>query len=181
MEKIMHCAYRTLIVLWLALLVGCATPEPAQYSGERPKLDLQQYFVGTIDAWGMYQDRSGNVLKRFSVVMTCTWDGDIGTLDEAFLYSDGSTERRVWTLRKVGPDHFVGTADDVVGEAQGIVSGNALHWTYVLALEVDGRTYHVDFDDWMFQVDERVMLNRATMSKFGFRLGEVTLSFRRRS
>jgi hypothetical protein len=32
----------------------------------------------------------------------------------------------------------------------------------------------------MFLVDERIMLNRSFMSKFGFRLGEVTLSFRRR-
>jgi len=35
----------------------------------------------------------------------------------------------------------------------------------------------VQFDDWMFLVDERVMLNRATMSKFGITLGEVLLSF----
>jgi hypothetical protein len=31
----------------------------------------------------------------------------------------------------------------------------------------------------MFLVDERVMLNRATMSKFGVRLGEVQLAFSR--
>jgi len=45
---------------------------------------------------------------------------------------------------------------------------------------VDGRTWNVDFDDWMFLVDDRVMLNRAVMSKFGVRLGEVLLSFTRR-
>ena len=38
---------------------------------------------------------------------------------------------------------------------------------------MDG-TWHVDMDDWMYLVDERVMLNRAVMSKFGVRLGEVT-------
>jgi hypothetical protein len=32
----------------------------------------------------------------------------------------------------------------------------------------------------MFLVDERVLLNRATMSKFGIRLGEVVLSMTRR-
>jgi len=32
----------------------------------------------------------------------------------------------------------------------------------------------------MFLVDDRVLLNRATMSKFGVRLGEVTLSMTRR-
>jgi hypothetical protein len=29
----------------------------------------------------------------------------------------------------------------------------------------------------MYLVDERTMLNKAVMSKFGFRLGEVTLAF----
>ena len=46
-----------------------------------------------------------------------------------------------------------------------------------LRLPVDGKEYEVQFDDWMFLVDERVMLNRATMSKFGVTLGEVLLSF----
>lgn len=46
---------------------------------------------------------------------------------------------------------------------------------------MDGKVYHVDFDDWMYLIDERVMLNRATMSKFGVRLGEITLSFTKRT
>ena len=66
---------------------------------------------------------------------------------------------------------------DVLGEAVGEVSGNALHWRYQLLLKVDGSTYVVDFDDWMFLLDQRVMLNRARMSKWGVDLGEVTLSF----
>jgi hypothetical protein len=45
---------------------------------------------------------------------------------------------------------------------------------------VDGSTWDVQFDDWMFLMDERVMLNRAVMSKFGIRLGEVTLAFEKR-
>jgi hypothetical protein len=39
---------------------------------------------------------------------------------------------------------------------------------YVMALPVDGKVYNVDFDDWMFLMDDRVMLNRSVMSKFGF-------------
>ena len=61
--------------------------------------------------------------------------------------------------------------------ATGRVVGNAFRWAYTLKLPVDGSVYEVQFDDWMYLVDERVMLNRATMSKFGVRLGEVTLSF----
>lgn len=171
-----------ILLLAAALLVGgCgATMRPADYAAEEPKLDLKTYFNGTIDAWGIFQDRSGKVVKRFTVVMRCTWDGDTGVLDEDFTYSDGTTQKRVWTLKKVGENRYVGTADDVVGEASGETGGNAFNWKYVLALPVDGKVYNVNFDDWMFLMDDQVMLNRAVMSKFGFRLGEVTLSFRKR-
>lgn len=151
------------------------------YAAEQPKLDLQHYFNGTIDAWGMFQDRSGKVIKRFTVVMDCHWEGDTGVLDEHFTYSDGTKQRRVWTLKKTGDGRYVGTASDVIGEAAGESAGNAFNWKYTLALPVDGRIFHVNFDDWMFLMDDNVMLNRAVMSKFGFRLGEVTLSFRKRT
>ncbi len=171
---------RFLTALAFALgLAGCSTVDVTDYRAERPPLDLAQYFNGTIDGWGMFQDRSGKVIKRFHVRIDATWSGNAGTLDEHFTYSDGTTENRVWKLVKDG-DRYTGTAGDVVGTAQGLAAGNALRWNYVLALPVDGRTWHMDMDDWMFLVDERTMLNRTTMSKFGVRVGEVTLSFRKR-
>ncbi|MEY2618275.1 MAG: hypothetical protein RL522_1277 [Pseudomonadota bacterium] len=164
----------------VALMAGCATPDIADYQGEKPALDLRTYFNGTVDAWGVFTDRSGKVVKRFTVVMDCTWQGDEGVLDEAFTYSDGTTQRRVWRVRKEADGRYTGTADDVVGQAQGQARGNALRWRYVLALPVDGRVWHVDFDDWMYLMSDKVLLNRATMSKFGITLGEVTLSFTKR-
>ncbi len=167
-------------VLGMLMLSACSTTDVALYDKEKPALDMQQYFNGTIDAWGMFQNRSGEVVKRFKVVIQCTWQGDVGTLDEDFIYSDGTKQKRVWTLKKQPNGQYVGTADDVVGEAIGIVSGNALNWRYVLALPVEGKVYNVNFDDWMFLMDDKVMLNRAVMSKYGFKLGEVTLSFSKR-
>ena len=173
---------RLLTLLGLALaLSGCASsPRPEIYRDEKPVLDLQRYFNGTVDAWGYFQDRGGKVVKRFKVEMKCTWNGNIGVLDERFSYSDGTTSRRVWTITKVDAGTYKGTADDVVGEAVGEAAGNALRWRYTLKLPVDGKVYEVQFDDWMYLQDDEVMLNYSAMSKFGFRLGEVILSFRRR-
>ncbi|QKE64908.1 DUF3833 domain-containing protein [Aquipseudomonas campi] len=169
---------RALIVLLFALcMAGCTGTDVRQYAAEQPALELSDYLNGELEAWGMFQNRSGEVVKRFHVALTGTWQGDVGTLDERFTYSDGSTERRVWTLRRQADGSWRGTAGDVVGEAIGEVSGNALHWRYQLLLKVDGEQYVVDFDDWMFLMDQRVMLNRARMSKWGIDLGQVTLSF----
>lgn len=161
-------------------LTGCAGPQIADYAAEKPVLDLREYFNGTLDAYGVFTDRSGKVVKRFTVVMRCSWNGDEGVLDEDFFYSDGTTQKRIWRLRHLGNGRYEGRADDVVGVAQGQTAGNAFRWGYTLALPVDGKVYEVQFDDWMYLMDQRVMLNKAAMSKFGVFLGEVTLSFVKR-
>lgn len=159
------------------LLAGCAAPTPSDYASERPVLSLREYFNGRIDAHGMFQDRAGKVVKRFTVVMDCTWNGNDGTLDERFTFSDGSTQRRVWKLTALPDGRFTGTAGDVVGIAHGQQQGNAFHWNYTLKQPVGNTVYEVQMDDWMFLVDGQVMLNRAEMSKFGITVGTVTLSF----
>ena len=160
-----------------ALLSGCASPQVSDYAQQRPVLELDRYFSGRVLAHGIFQKRGGEVVRRFTVVMDCHWEGNQGVLDEAFSYSDGTTQRRVWRLTKHVDGRYTGHADDVVGQAEGQTAGNAFRWNYTLRLPVDGKEYEVQFDDWMFLVDERVMLNRATMSKFGVTLGEVLLSF----
>ena len=167
-------------LLLAVALGGCAAPAPSDYAAERPVLSLQRYFNGRLEAHGMFQDRSGKVVKRFVVQMDCRWNGDTGVLDEAFVYSDGSTGRRVWTLQALPDGRFTGTADDVVGVAHGEQRGNAFHWNYTLRQPVGDSVYEVQMDDWMYLVDERVMLNRAEMRKFGITLGAVTLSFAKR-
>jgi hypothetical protein len=163
-------------------LGGCATATVESYKNEKPVLDLERYFNGTVDGWGMFQDRSGKVLKRFYVRIDASWQGNVGTLDEHFEWSDGKKTRRVWTVTRLDDYRYTGTASDVIGTAQGEAAGNALRWRYVLNLETDdGKTYEVDFDDWMYLIDDRTMLNRSYMSKFGFELGPVTLSFTRRT
>jgi hypothetical protein len=161
-------------------LTGCAGPQIADYAAEKPVLDLRQYFNGTLDAYGVFTDRSGKVVRRFTVVMRCSWNGDEGVLDEDFIYSDGTKEKRIWRLKHLGNGRYEGRADDVVGVAQGQTAGNAFRWGYTLALPVDGRVWEVQFDDWMYLMDDRVMLNKAAMSKFGIFLGEVTLTFVKR-
>ena len=166
-------------LLGLFVLAGCATTGIDAYRDEKPKLDLRQYFNGTVEGWGMVQDRSGKVLRRFHVVIVSTWRGDSGTLDETFDWSDGKKERRVWTILKSG-GRYSGSAADVVGSAAGEAAGNALRWVYVLKLPADQGGHEVDVDDWMYLVDEDTLLNRSTINKFGIRFADITISFRKR-
>lgn len=164
----------------LVLIAGCSSITPAKYAQQGPKFSFRDYFDGTVDAWGMFQTRDGEVIKRFKVTLKGSWEGENGTLDESFTYADGTTERRIWKIRQTGKDRYVATAGDIVGEAKGEEAGPAIRYNYTMAIPVSGTTYHFQFDDWMYQIDDEVVLNRATMSKFGVRVGEVTLSFRKR-
>jgi hypothetical protein len=172
--------YRYILMVTAAfLLASCASVTPQDYSAEKPKLDLREYFNGKVEAWGVIQDRSGKVTKRMYVEMTCTWAGEVGTFDERFTYADASKETRVWTIRKSG-DRYTGTAADVVGEAKGEAAGNTFRWNYVLdAKREGGGTIHLNMDDWMWLIDEKTLINKTAFSKFGIKFGEVTIFFRK--
>ena len=168
-----------LSALGVVSLSGCAGVSVESYKSETPVFSLREYFNGPVRAWGIFTDRSGQVQKRFSVEMNCSWQGEAGTLDESFLYSDGTRQRRIWHLLDRGQGRFEGRADDVVGVALGETSGNAFRWSYTMALKVGEQVWHVEFDDWMYLMDGQVLLNKSAMSKWGFHLGDVTLSFTR--
>lgn len=165
-------------VLSLSLL-GCAAPGVERYQEQRPVLDLAQYFQGQTKGWGMVQDWKGEVTRRFVVTIEGRFEGDQGVLDESFVWSDGEKQKRIWRLKRLGPGLWSGAADDVVGQAKGEIRGNALRWQYTLAVPVDGRSIELQFDDWMHLIDNEVMINKATMTKFGIPVGQVTLAFRR--
>ena len=161
----------------VVLLSGCAAPKATDYAQETPVLDLSRYFNGRMQAHGMFQDRFGKVVKRFTVAVHGQWTGNQGVLDEQFSYSDGSTDSRVWHLTQHPDGRVTGTAADVVGEAVGQMAGNSFHWQYTLRQPIGDSVYEVQMDDWMFLVDEKHLLNRTEMRKFGIRLGDVTVSF----
>ena len=160
-------------------LSGCAGVSPEAYRDQTPRLDIATYFNGPLTAWGYFADRSGEVKRRFTVKMTGEWKGNQGVLTEDFSWSDGTKTQRIWRISKTDDHRYIGRADDVKGEATGVAYGNALQWRYTLLLPVDGKTYDVQFDDWMYLMDGEMMLNKSEMRKFGFKLGEVVIAFRK--
>jgi len=156
------------------LMAGCATNIDA-YRGSQPTFDLKQYFDGKLVASGIFIDYSGKVARRFTVDMTGSWDGDNGKLEEWFTYDDGEKQTRVWYLRKTADGSYEGRADDISGTAQGRAEGFALNWKYAMNLPYKDGTIAVKFDDWMYLVDEKRLINKAKVSKWGFQVGEVVL------
>lgn len=170
-----------LVALSSLLSSGCSSLSVEDYAQNTPKLELFGYFNGQTQAWGQFQDRSGKVIRRFVVDIEgkISADGQKLVLDEKFIYDDGEKQQRIWIITQTAANRFVGEAADVIGQAQGESAGNALNWRYTLDLPYKDSSIHVEFDDWMFLQDEQTLINRASVSKWGFHVGEVTLFFRK--
>ncbi|MDO9181283.1 MAG: DUF3833 domain-containing protein [Bacteriovorax sp.] len=166
--------------LFIIILFACSCSTSINdYKNEKPVLKLDNFFSGKLIAHGFFKDRNNKVTKRFIVNMNASWKDNIGTLDEDFLYSDGSKSKRVWTLTKVNETEYIGEAPDVIGKAKGVISGNTLLWNYVLKLEVDKKIYEVTFEDWMYLIDDSNLMNQSYMSKFNINLGQVVLNIQK--
>lgn len=174
----------TYLLLGALVLTGCSSVQPKDYATETPKLSIETFFNGTLDVHGMVHDRSGKVLRRFTMVMNASWNGSIGTLNEELQWSDGEKESKTWTLTKIADGKYEGTMGDVVGKAVNEVSGNAFQMLYVVKVPIgtgaDKKTYEFDVEDWMHMIDEKTLLSRTTMTKFGVRVANVTVSYRKR-
>lgn len=166
---------KVMIMGILCTIFGCNGIDTEKYAGEQPKADIKEFFNGPIKAWGLVQDRSGNVTTRFDVDMKGSWDGDVGTLQEDFTYYDGKKQKRVWTITKNKEGKFEGTAVDIIGKATGETSGNNIYWQYTMEIPVDGTKYKVDIDDYMWAMNDGVVINRSYLKKFGFTVAELTL------
>lgn len=174
---------KRLLALSLPLMMqlsGCSA-EITEYRQQQPTLDIFQYFQGETQAWGMVQDRSGKQLRRFHVDINGDVVGDTLTLNERFVYDDGEKQQRVWHIRKISADRYEGTAGDIEGVAKGQTAGNAFNWHYSMNVKASGRTWLLNFDDWMYLQDVNHLFNKTEMKKFGLTVGTVTLFFSRKT
>ncbi len=151
--------------------------KPQDFADTSPRFLIEDYFSGQTKAWGLFEDRFGNVRRQFTVDINGQWDGRELILEEDFVYLDGERDQRTWRIVKTDDKSYQGRAADVVGTASGQASGNALNWRYELDLKVGDGTWRVKFDDWMFLQPGGVVINRARVSKWGIDIGEVTLFF----
>ena len=175
---------RNFLPLLMLLALPACTPDPQAYLADAVPLHPDQFFNGTLDSYGVFENWRGQADSRFHMVATAAWDHDRGTMHEDFTYTDGSKAARDWTFRMTDAAHFIGTAPDVIGEAKGEVFGGALHWRYTILIPTGkprAEQQAIDFDDWLYLVgDDRHMISRVHASKFGLPVGQLTMFFEKR-
>ena len=141
--------------------------------------ELTTFLAGPSSAWGVFEDRFGKLRRRFTIELLGRWQDEVFHLEEQFTYDDGMRETRVWHVTPTGNGRFTATCADCVGTAHGTCDADTIRMAYRFRLKIDAREINVDFDDRIYRIGDGVAVNRASMSKWGVKLGQVSLFFRR--
>lgn len=145
------------------------------------RFEITQFLEGRTTAWGIVEDRFGAIRARFTVTMYGYWEGSAFILDEAFAYDAGYSETRRWRVAPHGGGKFSATCDDCIGQAAGESNKDTIRMSYRFRLKLSTRELVVSFNDRIYRMSDDTAINRATISKWGVRLGELSIFFKRES
>lgn len=167
-----------LIIALRGMFFSFGAQKPSDYATSGPAFILKEHLSGPILSEGLIYGPNGRVSNSFTARMQGQWSGDTGTLSESFVYSNGQTQERLWSLT-AGPDNtFTATADDIVGEAAGVVSGSTIKMTYDIILPDRSGGHVLSVTDWLYMTESGVILNRSEMRKFGIKVAELVATMR---
>jgi hypothetical protein len=165
-------------VLVLSLLLGaCAGAPLLPKEAGSSAFVIERDLAGSTVARGEFSAING-VRRGFTAYLEGVRSGETFTLTERFEYDDGEKDHKTWVLTLKGPGEYAGTREDVVGEARGWQDGVAFRLEYDVRLpnEKGEPGMKVHFQDVMVKTADGRVLNRASVGKWGFRVGTVELA-----
>ena len=189
MNRLLACFSILSLIFCISLFSACSQQNLTDFDKTKPEFSLIEFFEGDSLAYGIFEDRFGTLQRRFKVNISGQKVHEQVTnksiskiiLTEDFLYEDGEQQQRVWTISKYvsddGNEYYEGKAEDVIGTAVGKSSGSSFFWQYDVDLKISENNLRVKFSDWIYQMDDYIAINKATVSKFGIEIGVVTIIF----
>ena len=152
---------KALLLCCTLLFAACTGTDVQQYQPLQPAFAPEQFFNGPLTAHGVLKNRSGDVTRTFNATINAYWRNGVGTLEERFEFNDGEIQYRTWTLRPQGDGRYLANAGDVLGDGEATTAGNAFHLDYTLQIQYNGKPLALAVDDWMFRVNDTVVLKRS--------------------
>ncbi|WP_424943642.1 DUF3833 domain-containing protein [Aliiroseovarius crassostreae] len=167
-----------LVVMAKSLFLSFRAQSPEDYASTDPAFVMKTHLSGPILSEGLIYGPTGKMTNSFVARMVGEWDGDTGTLSEEFTYSNGKQQSRKWFLTLGEGNTFTATADDIVGTAQGIVSGATIKMDYKIVLPEEAGGHTLSVTDWLYLTENGVIMNKSEMRKFGIKVAELVATMR---
>lgn len=159
-------------------LLSFRAQSPRDYASTGPAFVLKTHLSGQILSEGLIYGPTGKVTTSFVAKMVGEWDGDTGTLSEEFSYSNGNQQSRKWFLQLGEDNTFTATADDIVGQAHGTVSGSTIKMEYTIVLPREAGGHTLAVIDWLYLTENGVIMNKSEMRMFGIKVAELVATMR---
>ncbi|MBO6774296.1 MAG: DUF3833 family protein [Marinibacterium sp.] len=168
--------------VWMRSAFGTFRAQrPQDYQGTSPTFDIRKHLNGVIDCEGVIYGPTGRVTSRFVGEFNAVWQGEVGRMDEHFIYDNGNTQDREWTLRVDRNGQIKATAPDLIGVGDGWQSGSAVQLRYRIKLPESAGGHELDTIDWMYLAPSGAIVNRSQFRKFGLPVGELVATMRPRA
>ena len=174
-------AKRKLFLVWgMVALASCASKPVVIVQNERPLFKLETYFAGHTHSWGVFENRAGEPTEILRTVTNGRWDGEHLHFEQDITFGSGKKEHRSWLITRLDDRHYSATGTGIVGIALGETSGNALHLDFTLDAVPGNPLGHVHMSQWLYlHSDGKMVVNRATVTKAGIVVAEITEQFQK--
>jgi hypothetical protein len=159
----------------IATGVGTATASLNSASHRRTQepFVLEDFFAGRTIAHAGFAAISG-LRRDFQIDITGVWKSNTLSLHETFAFDDGETDHKTWQFEKVADGKYVANREDLLRPVHATIQTSTLRYSYSLFLNPAQKKNVVRFRDRITMVDERTLINKAIVFKYGIPVGRVT-------
>lgn len=148
------------------------------YRDGHPRFDLATHLNGKMLCEGAIFGPTGRVTSTFVARFDAKWDNNVGVIDEHFVYDDGETQDRQWTITLGEDGNFTATAPDVLDTGKGSQAGAAVLFRYRIKVPESAGGYVLSAFDCMYLTSDGTIINRSQFRKFGIRVAELVATIR---
>ncbi len=144
--------------------------------------DPLDFFDARVDATGIVVDFRSRITRSFIARFDGVRTGSTINIHEKLTYNDGVSEQRQWHIRAASATRWIGTTNDLVGEAnieRDRQNPAQNRWRYKMDIPVGGRALRFDMEDIMTLVEPGRMLALTPMRKFGIKVAHIASEYRR--
>lgn len=157
-------------------LAACASHAPEDNRLEEPPFDPEAWFEGRTDAYGLFETLGGHASFGFRTWLEGVRTPDGFTLRERFLYDTGERWERTWRFVRSGPGAWTARAENTPHAGVLRASGSAARMLYTADMPSGGKLQRLGFDMMLNRVGP-VVQNRSDVSKWGVKVGRLTMTF----
>ena len=167
-----------LIALFVRYRICFQAQKSTDYESKGPEFDVRKKLNGPMLSEGIIYGPFGRVTSRFVAKMHAEWDGNVGQITEVFNYDSGNSQKRKWTLNVQEDGSIEASAQDLVGTGHGYQAGSAVVLKYTIRLTEDAGGHALKVTDWMYLMENGVVMNRSQFRKFGIKVAELVATMR---